>query len=98
MNVETIRSYIKEQVAYLKEYKVQPSDIADDQPLFSDEDEVVDNSLDLDSLDAVELALAIEEEYKLETPEDIDIRRFRTVNDIVDFVVELIEREPARDA
>ncbi len=94
MDAEAIRRYVKEQIAFLKEYQVQASEVGDDQPLFSDQGEASENCLELDSLDAVELAMAVENEYNLGTPEDIDMKSFRTVDDIVAFVVDLLSEQP----
>ncbi len=98
MDTDAIRSYIKEQIAYLKDHTITPAEVRDDQPLFSDDQEGEAESLGLDSLDGVELAMALESEFNLGTPEDIDLKQFRTVDDIVDFVVDLLDREPAADA
>ncbi|MFL5870589.1 MAG: acyl carrier protein [Solirubrobacterales bacterium] len=43
--------------------------------------------LDIDSLDLVELAQVIEEEYKIEVT-DADMDKIATVQDVVDFVAE----------
>lgn len=40
-------------------------------------------SLDLDSLDAVELVMAIEEEFSIEVPDE---KQFDTIDDIVKFI------------
>ncbi|MDO4869865.1 MAG: acyl carrier protein [Bacillota bacterium] len=41
--------------------------------------------LEADSLDAVEIIMALEDEYDIEIPDE-DAERFRTVKDIVKFV------------
>ena len=41
--------------------------------------------LDADSLDAVEIIMAVEEEFDLEIP-DADAEKFRTVRDMVEYV------------
>ena len=41
--------------------------------------------LDADSLDAVEIIMAVEEEYDLTIPDD-DAEKFRTVRDLVEYV------------
>ena len=43
------------------------------------------NDLDADSLDAVEIIMAIEEEYDLEIPDE-DAERFLTIRDIVEYL------------
>jgi acyl carrier protein len=60
----------------------QPSDIADDLPLFGD-------GLKLDSLDALQLAVALEERFGVEVPEGDEGRRvFASVNAIAAFVAQ----------
>ena len=43
------------------------------------------NDLEADSLDAVEIIMAVEEEFDLEIP-DADAEKFRTVRDMVEYV------------
>lgn len=45
--------------------------------------------LEADSLDAVEIIMAIEDEYEIEIPDE-DAEKFQTVNDIVKYIEELI--------
>lgn len=91
MDESVIRDYVKKQIAYLKENKIAPADIADDQLLF---DEPGVDSLGLDSLDATELSIALDSEFELDDPGDVDLREFRTVNDIVSFVLRILAGEP----
>ena len=46
--------------------------------------------LQADSLDAVEIIMAIEEEYDLAIPDD-DAEKFRTVRDLVDYVEKQVQ-------
>ena len=94
MDENAIRAYVKEQIALLKEFQIQGSEVGDRQPLFRTEEDTGEDSLELDSLDGVELALAIETEFNLGTPEDMDIKSFGTVDKIVEFVVELLGEKP----
>lgn len=58
----------------------KPSDIADDMALFGD-------GLKLDSLDALQLAVALEERFGVEIPEGEEGRRvFASVNAIAGFI------------
>ena len=93
MDTEAVRAFVKEQIAYLRDHEVEAADIPDDQPLATDPESVPPGALELDSLDQVELALAIETEFNVGTPEDLDFQRFQTVNDIVEFVVSLLEEK-----
>ena len=45
------------------------------------------DTLDADSLDAVEMIMAVEEEFDIEIPDE-DATRMKTVKDIVDYVEE----------
>ncbi len=48
------------------------------------------DDLDLDSLDAVEIVMALEDEYSLSMPDD-DIAQFKTVGDIVEYVEKMLD-------
>ena len=97
IEAETIRSYVKDQIALLKDFQGQAEEVGDARPLFSEDGEDAEDSLELDSLDAVELALALETEFNLGVPEDLDIKRFRTVDEIVEFVIDLLSQDTAVD-
>ena len=73
MVFEKIREIIVEQLG-VEESKVEP-----DTHLMKD--------LEADSLDAVEIIMAIEEEYGIEIPDE-DAEKFQQVSDLVDFVEE----------
>jgi acyl carrier protein len=93
LDSEAVRKFVKEQIAYLRDHEVEASDIRDDQPLTNDPENAPPDAIELDSLDQVELALAIETEFELGTPEDLDFEHFKTVNDIVEFVLSLLEEK-----
>lgn len=95
LDTEAVRAFVKEQIAYLRDHEIAAADIPDDQALSGDPETAPEGALTLDSLDQVELALAIENEYNIGTPEDLDFERFHTVNDIVDFVVSLVQEKSA---
>lgn len=73
MVFEKIREIIVEQLG-VDEAKVNP-----ETHLMKD--------LEADSLDAVEIIMAIEEEYGIEIPDE-DAEKFQKVSDLVDFVEE----------
>lgn len=52
----------------------------------------LEEDLEADSLDLVELAMALEEELSLEIPDD-DLEGIRTVGDAVEFVAERVGAE-----
>ncbi len=53
------------------------------------ESHLVDD-LDLDSLDAVEIVMALEDEYSVSVPDD-DMEQFKTVGDIVEYVEKMLD-------
>ncbi len=59
---------------------VTPEDIADDSALFG-------AGLGLDSVDALELAIHVEEEFSVKMPDDAGTRKaFASVNALADFI------------
>ncbi len=63
----------------IEQLQVEESDISMDTNLMKD--------LSADSLDAVEIIMAIEEEYGIEIPDE-DAENFQTVGDLVEYVEE----------
>ena len=63
----------------IEQLQVEESDISLDTNLMKD--------LSADSLDAVEIIMAIEEEYGIEIPDE-DAENFQTVGDLVEYVEE----------
>ncbi len=76
MLFDKIREIIVEQLA------VEPEEISLDTNLIKD--------LSADSLDAVEIIMAIEDEYNIEIPDEV-AEEFKTVGDIVRYVEEVKE-------
>ncbi|MBN1573255.1 MAG: acyl carrier protein [Deltaproteobacteria bacterium] len=59
---------------------IEPSDIEDDDPLFG-------NGLGLDSIDALELVVALEKEFGIIIPdEEVGKEAFASLNALADFV------------
>ena len=69
--LDKIREFVVEQLS------VEPELVDIDSNLMDD--------LEADSLDAVEIIMAVEEEFDLEIP-DADAEKFRTVRDMVEYV------------
>ncbi len=51
------------------------------------------DDLGADSLDTVELVMALEEEFKFEIPDE-DAERMRTVGDVIDYLKKNFEKKP----
>lgn len=71
MILDTLKEFIVEQI------KVDPNEITLDTKLSKD--------LEADSLDQVEILMALEDEYNIEIPDEV-AERFVTVRDIVDYL------------
>ena len=76
-----LKSRIKSMMVENLMLKIAPEDIGDDRPLFSPE------GLALDSIDALELAVAIEKNFGIATPSaEVAREAFVSVNTIVAYV------------
>lgn len=72
---------------------IQAGDIGDNDQLLEADGETP--SLNLDSLDALKLALALAEEYSLRDPVDVDWSTVSTVRDVAGFVFRLLNPQSA---
>ncbi|MGV2910494.1 phosphopantetheine-binding protein [Bacillus safensis] len=78
---------IKELLVEKLDLEIDPSIITDDQPIFG-------RGLGLDSIDALELFVVIEDEFGV-TVFDDNIEVFSSVNKLADYIEENMEREKA---
>jgi acyl carrier protein len=69
---------IKSLIVNTLELNCSPEQITDDQPLFG-------RGLGLDSLDALELVVSIEEEFEVSVSDD-DVSTLSTINKIADYI------------
>lgn len=54
------------------------------------------DSLHMDSLDGIEFVMALEEEFCYEIPDqDADLTKWRTFQDVVDYITRLVEAKQA---
>ncbi len=60
--------------------EAEPEDIDPDSPLFG-------TGLGLDSIDAVELVVAVEMAFEVRFPDSGDLRPLRTINTLADFIL-----------
>ena len=82
-----LRMLLKQEISRLKEGKIAPEDIDDDEPLFSMPGEF-ESRIELDSLDALELVFAVEQATGLAQPDGIDYLRLTSVDRVVDYATE----------
>jgi acyl carrier protein len=87
--VENLKELI---VRTLRLEDVSPEDVVASEPLFGE-------GLGLDSIDALELVVAIEREYQVEIPDaEVGRRAFASINALADFVLEKGAGQQASDA
>jgi acyl carrier protein len=81
MNREDLKSTLKRLlVDGLRLQDVRPEDIEDGAPIFVD-------GLGLDSVDALELVVLVEEKFNIQIPdEDVGKRAFASINALTDYV------------
>lgn len=87
--VENLKELI---IRTLRLEDVSPEDVVASEPLFGE-------GLGLDSIDALELVVAIEREYQVEIPDaEVGRRAFASINALADFVLEKGAGQQASDA
>ena len=71
---------------------IEPEEIVDSEPLFGD-------GLGLDSIDALELVVAIEKEYGVDIPDaEVGRHAFASMNALADFILEKETTKKTSDA
>lgn len=93
---------VKELIAevYMRSPRDQPlrwQEIASDGPLYSGPGDA-DDSLGLDSLDAVEIATELEEAFDVVLPAEIDPTEIRTVRQVVALLERLVAQQRGASA
>ena len=80
MDRTALRSEVKELLATGLRLDLSPAEIPDDAPIFGE-------GLGLDSIDALELVVLVEERFHVSIPdEDVGRRAFASVNALVEFI------------
>lgn len=80
MDHDTLRAEVKALLASGLRLDVAPADIPDDAPIFGD-------GLGLDSIDALELVVLVEERFQVAIPdEEVGKRAFASVAALVEFI------------
>ena len=81
-NNTTLKQELKELIIKECEKDYNPSDITDDEILFGS-----DSNLELDSMDALQLSLALNKKYGLNTTDSKKLRAIMTsINSLVDHI------------
>ena len=80
MDRDTLRQQVKELLSTGLRLEVGPDQITDDGAIFGD-------GLGLDSIDALELVVLVEEKFRIAIPdEEVGRQAFASVNTLVDFI------------
>lgn len=82
-----VKTLISERLGFLNDPTFDPQLITDDQPLFG-------RGLELDSIDAAEIAVAIRERFDVHITDD-NREVYGSINKLVDYIV---EQNPAAEA
>jgi acyl carrier protein len=88
MNIEEIKPRLKEMIVERLTLDIAPDEIKDDVPLFSHENE----GLDLDSVEALEIVVGIEQSFDVTVEEGDYKQEFYSINTLSQFVKGLIEQ------
>ena len=82
MDRDRLRTEVKELLVSGLRLDVRPADIADDAAIFGE-------GLGLDSIDALELVVLVEERFRLSIPdEEVGKRAFASVDALVEFILQ----------
>ena len=80
MGSENLAPRVKELIVRRLKLDIDPAAIEDDAPLFGE-------GLGLDSIDALELVLGLEQEFGIKVEdEEVGVKAFASVNALVDFI------------
>ena len=81
MDAGALRTEVKELLATGLRLELAPADIPDDSPIFGD-------GLGLDSIDALELVVLVEEKFHVSIPdEEVGRQAFASVSALVQFIL-----------
>lgn len=91
---QRIREIVREEICRLCGGEFAPESIQDHLPLFDVNEDGAEN-LGLDSLHALELAVAIEERPSVQLPNDLDFKEVPTIEHLVAYIARLSQRDGA---
>ena len=86
MDRETLRAEVRQLIVSGLRLPMAPTDLADDTSIFGEDPG--GNGLGLDSIDALELVVLVEERFHVSIPdEEVGKRAFASVRALVDFIL-----------
>ncbi|MCG6969827.1 MAG: phosphopantetheine-binding protein [Gammaproteobacteria bacterium] len=78
----TLKIELKQMIVEESDKDIDPQTITDEEPLFGEE-----SGIQLDSLDAIQLSMAIQKKYGIKVTDSKEARRaFATVNSLADLI------------
>ena len=87
MDRETLRTEVKQLIVSGLRLPFPPADLGDDISIFGED--AGGNGLGLDSIDALELVVLVEERFHVSIPdEEVGKRAFASVSALVDFILQ----------
>ncbi|EDN70896.1 acyl-carrier protein [Beggiatoa sp. PS] len=89
MNIEEIKPRLKEMIIERLSLDIAPDEIKDDAALFSHEND----GLDLDSVEALEIVVGIEQNFDVTVEEGDYKQEFYSINTLSQFVKKLIDQQ-----
>ena len=95
MEIEEIKLKLKEMLVDRLSLKIDPADISDDKPLFKQAEDEGSGGLDLDSVEALEITVGIEEVFDVMVEEGDYVEEFYSINTVAEFVQSLLRAEAA---
>ena len=95
MEIEEIKLKLKEMLVDRLSLKIDPVDISDDKPLFKQAEDEGSGGLDLDSVEALEITVGIEEVFDVMVEEGDYVEEFYSINTVAEFVQSLLRTEAA---
>lgn len=79
---DALKSELKHMIVEESDKDLDPESIGDDEPLFGEE-----SVIQLDSLDAIQLSMAIQKKYSIKVTDSKEARRaFATVNSLAELI------------
>lgn len=79
---KSLKTELKHMIVQESDKDIDPQSIGDDDPLFGEE-----SAIQLDSLDAIQLSMAIQKKYGIKITDSKEARRaFATVNNLADLI------------
>lgn len=88
-----IKSTLKQMLVERLSLKISPDDIADDAPLFRSVDSSSGGGLDLDSVEALEIVVGIEERFGVRVEEGDYVDEFYSIDTVSQFVRKLLKEQ-----